>query len=129
MVGLATLNIATCTVKVVFLPLIADYILVTPVKVDPGGSSVQSNRDKRSAPVDSLHYKLSFSDQELHLDLRASNVLAKGFTVHLLGPEGLTEKLLPESQANCFYQGHIRNDSASSVAVSTCQGLKQNEKL
>ncbi|XP_048403123.1 A disintegrin and metalloproteinase with thrombospondin motifs 18 isoform X2 [Stegostoma tigrinum] len=100
-----------------------DYILVTPVKVDLGGGSVQSFRDKRSAPVDSLHYKLSFSDQELHLDLRASNLLAKGFTVHLLGPEGLTEQLLPESQANCFYQGHIRNDSASSVAVSACQGL------
>ncbi|XP_072451946.1 A disintegrin and metalloproteinase with thrombospondin motifs 18 isoform X1 [Chiloscyllium punctatum] len=100
-----------------------DYILVTPVKVDPGGGSVQTNREKRSEPVDSLHYKLSFSDQELHLELRPSNVLAKGFRVHLLGSQGATEKPLSESQANCFYQGHIRNDSASSVAVSTCQGL------
>ncbi|XP_067853626.1 A disintegrin and metalloproteinase with thrombospondin motifs 18 [Heptranchias perlo] len=104
-----------------------DYILVTPVEVDPGGgymsNEMQKSRAERSAPLDSLHYKLSFSGQELHLDLRPSNLLAKGFTVHTLGVEGVTERPVSASHVNCFYHGSIRNHSASSVAVSTCEGL------
>ncbi|KAK2085481.1 hypothetical protein P7K49_036781 [Saguinus oedipus] len=108
---------------------IADYVFVTPVEVDSGGSYIShdilhNGRKKRSAQNarSSLHYRFSAFGQELHLELKPSAILSSHFIVQVLGKDGASETQKPEVQ-QCFYQGFIRNDSSSSVAVSTCAGL------
>ncbi|XP_055504807.1 A disintegrin and metalloproteinase with thrombospondin motifs 18 [Leucoraja erinacea] len=100
-----------------------DYLLVTPVEIGPGGDELSRSRQKRSAPSESLHYKLSLPGQELILDLNPSRLLATGFSVSTLGTDGVTERNIPSSQAGCFYQGSVRHHGASLVALSTCEGL------
>uniref|UniRef100_A0A8D1AJJ3 ADAM metallopeptidase with thrombospondin type 1 motif 18 n=1 Tax=Sus scrofa TaxID=9823 RepID=A0A8D1AJJ3_PIG len=106
-----------------------DYVFVTPVEVDSGGSYIShdilhSGRRKRAAPSasSSLHYRFSAFGQELHLELQPSAILSNHFIVQVLGKDGASETREP-SVPRCFYQGFIRNDSSSSVAVSTCAGL------
>uniref|UniRef100_A0A8C8ZJ62 A disintegrin and metalloproteinase with thrombospondin motifs 18 n=1 Tax=Prolemur simus TaxID=1328070 RepID=A0A8C8ZJ62_PROSS len=106
-----------------------DYVFVTPVEVDSGGSYIShdilhNGRKKRSAQGarSSLHYRFSAFGQELHLELKPSAILSSHFIVQVLGKDGASETREPEVQ-RCFYQGFIRNDSSSSVAVSTCAGL------
>ncbi|XP_060041118.1 A disintegrin and metalloproteinase with thrombospondin motifs 18 isoform X4 [Erinaceus europaeus] len=106
-----------------------DYIFVTPVQVDSGGAYIthdilhSSSRKKRSANS-SLHYRFSAFGQEIHLDLKPSAILSHHFMVQVLGKDGASETLDPNPEVQqCFYQGFVRNDSFSSVAVSTCAGL------
>ncbi|XP_023980917.1 A disintegrin and metalloproteinase with thrombospondin motifs 18 [Physeter macrocephalus] len=106
-----------------------DYVFVTPVEVDSGGSYVShdvlhNGRKKRSAQSasSSLHYRFSAFGQELHLELKPSAILSSHFIVQVLGKGGASETREPVVP-RCFYQGFIRNDSSSSVAVSTCAGL------
>ncbi|PNJ61932.1 ADAMTS18 isoform 4 [Pongo abelii] len=106
-----------------------DYVFVTPVEVDSAGSYIShdilhNGRKKRSAQNarNSLHYRFSAFGQELHLELKPSAILSSHFIVQVLGKDGASETQKPEVQ-QCFYQGFIRNDSSSSVAVSTCAGL------
>lgn len=110
-----------------FFP-ITDYVFVTPVEVDSGGSYISHDilhiRRRRSAhgASSSLHYRFSAFGQDLHLALKPSAILSSHFTVQVLGKDGASETREPEAQ-QCLYQGFIRNDSSSSVAVSTCAGL------
>ncbi|XP_032709816.1 A disintegrin and metalloproteinase with thrombospondin motifs 18 [Lontra canadensis] len=106
-----------------------DYVFVTPVEVDSGGSHIShdilhNGRRKRSAQSasSSLHYRFSAFGQELHLELKPSAILSSHFIVQVLGKDGASETREPAVR-RCFYQGFIRNDSSSSVAVSTCAGL------
>ncbi|GAB5582502.1 A disintegrin and metalloproteinase with thrombospondin motifs 18 [Prionailurus iriomotensis] len=109
-----------------------DYVFVTPVEVDSGGSYIShdilhNGRKKRSAGSagSSPHYRFSAFGQELHLELKPSAILSSHFIVQVLGTDGALETPEPAVQ-RCFYQGFIRNDSFSSVAVSTCAGLLPN---
>ncbi|KAM7332428.1 hypothetical protein ACRRTK_009136 [Alexandromys fortis] len=110
-------------------PNLAGYVFVTPVEVDSGGSYISHdilhNRKRRSAhgASSSLHYRFSAFGQDLHLELKPSAILSSHFIVQVLGKDGASETREPEAQ-QCLYQGFIRNDSSSSVAVSTCAGLK-----
>ncbi|XP_075366966.1 A disintegrin and metalloproteinase with thrombospondin motifs 18 isoform X2 [Mycteria americana] len=106
-----------------------DYVFVTPVKVDSSGSYIShdvlhSTRRKRStqSSKSSLHYKFSAFGQELHLELKPSTILSNSFIVQVLGKNGVSNSQEHEIE-QCFYQGFIRNDSTSSVAISTCVGL------
>ncbi|XP_049661348.1 A disintegrin and metalloproteinase with thrombospondin motifs 18 isoform X2 [Accipiter gentilis] len=106
-----------------------DYVFVTPVKVDSSGSYIShdvlhSTRRKRStqSSKSSLHYKFSAFGQELHLELKPSTILSNSFIVQVLGKDGVSNSQEHEIE-QCFYQGFIRNDSTSSVAISTCVGL------
>ncbi|KAM4638835.1 A disintegrin and metalloproteinase with thrombospondin motifs 18 isoform 1-T1 [Amazona ochrocephala] len=106
-----------------------DYVFVTPIKVDSSGSYIShdvlhSSRRKRStqSSKSSLHYKFSAFGQELHLELKPSTILSNSFIVQVLGKDGVSNSQEHEIE-QCFYQGFIRNDSTSSVAISTCVGL------
>ncbi|PNI91743.1 ADAMTS18 isoform 7, partial [Pan troglodytes] len=97
--------------------------------VDSAGSYIShdilhNGRKKRSAQNarSSLHYRFSAFGQELHLELKPSAILSSHFIVQVLGKDGASETQKPEVQ-QCFYQGFVRNDSSSSLAVSTCAGL------
>ncbi|XP_072574335.1 A disintegrin and metalloproteinase with thrombospondin motifs 18 [Paramormyrops kingsleyae] len=107
-----------------------DYVFVTPVEVDSLGGYISHDvvarsRQRRSLVPDPgpLHYRLSALGRDLHLDLRPSAVLADGFAVHTVGRGGVTTGRAALDIRGCFYQGFIRNHSASSIAVSTCTGL------
>ncbi|KAG6940666.1 ADAM metallopeptidase with thrombospondin type 1 motif 18 [Chelydra serpentina] len=106
-----------------------DYVFVTPVEVDSSGSYIShdvlhSIRKKRStqSSKSSLHYKFSAFGQELHLELKPSTIFSNNFIVQVLGEDGVTDSQEREVE-RCFYQGFIRNDNTSSVAISTCVGL------
>lgn len=109
--------------------IVTDYVFVTPVRVDASGSYIShdvlhSTRRKRStqSSKSSLHYKFSAFGQELHLELKPSTILSNSFIVQVLGKDGVSNSQEHEIE-QCFYQGFIRNDSTSSVAISTCVGL------
>jgi hypothetical protein len=73
---------------------------------------------------DTLHLRLKGFRHDFHLDLKAaSNLVAPGFMVQTLGKRGTksVQRLPPEDF--CFYQGSLRSQKNSSVALSTCQGL------
>lgn len=97
--------------------------------MDSSGSYIShdvlhSTRRKRStqSSKSSLHYKFSAFGQELHLELKPSTILSNSFIVQVLGKDGVSNSQEQEIE-QCFYQGFIRNDSTSSVAISTCVGL------
>lgn len=100
-----------------------------PVEVDSGGSYISHdilhNRKRRSAhgASSSVHYRFSAFGQDLHLELKPSALLSSHFIVQVLGKDGASETREPAVVQQCLYQGFIRNDSLSSVAVSTCAGL------
>ncbi|OBS66073.1 hypothetical protein A6R68_05387, partial [Neotoma lepida] len=68
----------------------ADYVFVTPVEVDSGGSYISHdilhNRKRRSAhgASSSLHYRFSAFGQDLHLELKPSAILSSHFIVQTL---------------------------------------------
>ncbi|XP_048371997.1 A disintegrin and metalloproteinase with thrombospondin motifs 18-like [Sphaerodactylus townsendi] len=106
-----------------------DYIFVTPVEVDSSGSYISHNilhgaRRKRSFPSSksSLHYRFSAFGQDMHLELKPSDLFSYSFTVQVLGKDGIAD-LKDHRVEPCFYQGFIRNYNSSSVAISTCVGL------
>lgn len=114
--------------QLIFCFPITDYVFVVPVEVDSGGSYISHDilhhRKRRSAhgASNSLHYRVSAFGQDLHLELKPSAILSSHFRVQVLGKDGASETREPEVP-QCLYQGFIRNDSSSSVAVSTCAGL------
>ncbi|XP_039469282.1 A disintegrin and metalloproteinase with thrombospondin motifs 18 isoform X1 [Oreochromis aureus] len=105
-----------------------DYVFVTPVEVDSQGAYLthdvtrQSHRSKRALPP-SLHYRLSAFGHDMHLHLHPSSVVGPGFTVQMISSNGITTVMDDAKVHNCLYQGFIRNQSASSAAISTCSGL------
>ncbi|XP_029577682.1 A disintegrin and metalloproteinase with thrombospondin motifs 18 [Salmo trutta] len=107
-----------------------DYMFVTPIEVDARGGYVSHDmlrrgRNKRSLPSmgGPVHYRLSAFGRDMHLDLQPAMVVAEGFTVQVLGTEGLTTLAQEPAHQDCLYQGFIRNLTASSAAISTCSGL------
>uniref|UniRef100_A0AAX7TNJ6 ADAM metallopeptidase with thrombospondin type 1 motif, 18 n=1 Tax=Astatotilapia calliptera TaxID=8154 RepID=A0AAX7TNJ6_ASTCA len=108
--------------------LISNYVFVTPVEVDSQGAYLthdvtrRSHRGKRSLPP-SLHYRLSAFGHDMHLHLHPSSVVGPGFTVQMISSNGITTAMDDAKVHNCLYQGFIRNQSASSAAISTCSGL------
>lgn len=114
---------------------ISEYDLVSAYEVDHRGDYVshdithhQRQRRRRRAVAqpggDALHLRLKGPRHDLHLDLKAaSNLVAPGFMVQTLGKGGTTSVQMFPPEEFCFYQGSLRSQGNSSVALSTCQGL------
>ncbi|KAH0521513.1 A disintegrin and metalloproteinase with thrombospondin motifs 16 [Microtus ochrogaster] len=111
-----------------------EYDLVSVYEVDHNGDYVshdimhhQRRRRRRAAAQpggDALHLQLKGPRHDLHLDLRAaSDLVAPGFMVQTLGKGGTTSVQVLTPEEFCFYQGSLRSQGKSSVALSTCQGL------
>lgn len=113
--------------------LISEYDLVSAYEVDHRGDYVSHDimhhqRRRRRALAqpggDALHLRLKGPRHDLHLDLKAaSNLMAPGFMVQTLGKGGTKSVQTFSPEENCFYQGSLRSQENSSVALSTCQGL------
>lgn len=113
---------------------ISEYDLVSAYEVDHRGDYVshdimhyQRRRRRRAVTQpggDALHLRLKGPRHDLHLDLKAaSNLMAPGFMVQTLGKGGTKSVQMFPPEENCFYQGSLRSQGNSSVALSTCQGL------
>lgn len=90
---------------------IADYVFVTPVEVDSGGSYISPTtfaRQEKAVGAEcqqlSLHYRFSAFGQELHLELKPSAILSSHFIVQVLGKDGASETRGP-SGAKMFLSG------------------------
>ncbi|TNN38046.1 Disintegrin and metalloproteinase domain-containing protein 33 [Liparis tanakae] len=59
----------------------------------------------------------------LHLE-RNQQLLAPGYQERWYGPDGVRRSSSPPSTAHCFYHGEVLGMRGSSVAVSTCSGLR-----
>lgn len=111
----------------------SEYDLVSAYEVDHSGDYVSYDimhhqRRRRRAVTqskgDALHLRLKGPRHDLHLDLKAaSNLMAPGFMVQTLGKGGTKSVQMFPAEENCFYQGSLRSQGNSSVALSTCQGL------
>lgn len=79
---------------------------------------------------DALHLRLKGPKHDLHLDLKAaSNLVAPGFMVQTLGKGGTKSVQMFPPEEFCFYQGSLRSQGNSSVALSTCQGLVSSDSM
>lgn len=108
---------------------------MSPYEVDSHGRYVSHavahhHRLKRSLErggIDSAstaHFRLSGLRQDFHMDLHPSvGLLTPGFSVQTLSENG-TQTLEPFSADHfCFYQGSLRSEVNSTVALSTCAGM------
>ncbi|XP_030639093.1 A disintegrin and metalloproteinase with thrombospondin motifs 16 [Chanos chanos] len=118
------------------LPQNTEYEIVAPYEVDHNGNyishAVAHHHRRRRRETDSqwghldniLHFKLHGLGRDFHMTVQASHdLIAPGFTVQVLGRKG-TKSLqrFPEADL-CFYQGALRSEVNSSVALSTCSGM------
>ncbi|XP_008832791.1 A disintegrin and metalloproteinase with thrombospondin motifs 16 [Nannospalax galili] len=110
----------------------AEYDLVSAYEVDHRGDYVshdithhQRRRRALAQPGgDALHLRLMGTKHDFHLDLKAaSSLVAPGFMVQTLGRGGTKSTQMFPLEDFCFYQGSLRSQESSSVALSTCQGL------
>ncbi|KAM4875937.1 A disintegrin and metalloproteinase with thrombospondin motifs 16 [Thomomys bottae] len=109
-----------------------EYDLVSAYEVDHKGEFVSHEirhhqRRRRAAGQQgqsSLHLRLLGARHDFHLDLKAaSSLVAPGLLVQTLGREGTRSVHAFPAEDLCFYQGSLRSQRNSSVALSTCQGL------
>uniref|UniRef100_A0A4W6FYM5 ADAM metallopeptidase with thrombospondin type 1 motif 18 n=1 Tax=Lates calcarifer TaxID=8187 RepID=A0A4W6FYM5_LATCA len=64
----------------------------------------RSHRSRRSLSS-TLHYRLSAFGQDMHLDLHPSSVVGPGFTVQMLGSDGIATVMGDAGFQHCLYQG------------------------
>ena len=112
-----------------------EYEIVAPYEVDHQGQYVSHQvahhqRRRRSLTGgDSLwevvHFKLRGLGQDFHLELQEASrsLLAPGFTVQVLGRNGTKSLRAYQPDDLCFFQGSLRSEVNSSVALSTCTGM------
>ncbi|XP_049898058.1 disintegrin and metalloproteinase domain-containing protein 19 [Epinephelus moara] len=86
------------------------------------------HRHRRSAtkehPAEAL-VLISAEGQELKLHLeRNEQLLAPGYQEIWYTPDGARKSSSPASTGHCFYHGEVLGIEGSSVAVSTCSGLR-----
>ncbi|TSL82603.1 A disintegrin and metalloproteinase with thrombospondin motifs 16 [Bagarius yarrelli] len=123
------------------LPANTEYELVTPYEVDHHGNYVSHaiahhHRRKRSMdgdgidPVSVAHFRLRGLGRNFHMELRPSmGLISPGFTVQTLEVNGVKKLETFPGEDFCFYQGSLRSEVNSAVALSTCTGMVHNENF
>ncbi|KAL6108924.1 adamts16 [Pungitius sinensis] len=125
------------------LPQHTEYELVSPYEVNPQGVYIsyevthdQRRRRRRSLAQDAdssksggsgetIHFRLSGLGQDFHMELReaSESLIAPGFAIQVLGKNGTKSLRAYHQDDLCFYQGSLRSEVNSSVALSTCAGM------
>lgn len=121
----------------------SEYEIVTPYEVDHHDAYIsheiahhQRRRRRRSLTPDAgsantdgssemVHFRLRGLGQDFHMELRAASksLIAPGFTIQVLGKNGTKSLRAYHQDDHCFYQGSLRSEVNSSVALSTCLGM------
>ncbi|XP_054630637.1 disintegrin and metalloproteinase domain-containing protein 28 [Dunckerocampus dactyliophorus] len=97
-----------------------DYEIVRPVRLH----SVRRRHTENFRP-ETMKYAMTFggSDHEIVLQ-KNTDLLAKDYTETYYQEDGARVTTTPNDIDHCYYHGTIVNDSASSVSISTCDGLR-----
>ncbi|KAG7241821.1 hypothetical protein INR49_024791 [Caranx melampygus] len=100
---------------------VQSYEITNPIWLHPHRHSRSANREH---PVES-HVLISAEGQELRLHLEKNEqLLAPGYQELWYGPDGARKFSSPANTGHCFYHGTVQGIEGSSVAVSTCSGLR-----
>nr|XP_057926261.1 disintegrin and metalloproteinase domain-containing protein 28 [Doryrhamphus excisus] len=97
-----------------------DYEIVRPVRLH----SVRRRHTENIRP-ETMKYAMTFGglEHEMHLQ-RNTDLLAKDYTETYYQEDGTRVTTTPNDIDHCYYHGKIVNDRASSVSISTCDGLR-----
>jgi len=136
-------NVACCHAGV-FAQSLSDYEISIPVRVNTAGEFIShsvrhsvpppsSQRRRRrsftNSIVDTVDYRVEVAGNRLHLTLQPNwDLLGPGFVVERrqAGRRNLTDATRLSTNVHgrlCHFQGSIRGQSDSTVAISTCNGL------
>ncbi|XP_062848685.1 A disintegrin and metalloproteinase with thrombospondin motifs 16 [Trichomycterus rosablanca] len=117
------------------LPANTEFEIVSPYEVDHHGHYISHavanhHRRKRSIEDDGIdlsstaHFRVHGLGQDFHMELNPSlGLVAPGFSIQTLGENGTESLEIFDKEKFCFYQGLLRSDINSSVALSTCAGM------
>ncbi|XP_069552978.1 disintegrin and metalloproteinase domain-containing protein 19 [Brachyistius frenatus] len=103
------------------LDQVQSYEIISPIWLHP-------LRHKRSANLEhpaEAHVVISAEGQELRLHLEKNEqLLAPGYQEIWYTSDGSRKSSSPANTGHCFYHGEVLGVEGSSVAVSTCSGLR-----
>ncbi|KAK5611547.1 hypothetical protein CRENBAI_015204 [Crenichthys baileyi] len=100
---------------------IQSYEITSPLWLHPL-RHIRSTIKEHPAEVQVL---ISAEGQQLRIHLEKNEqLLAPGYQEIWYTPDGARRSSSPASTANCFYHGEVLGIEGSSVAVSTCSGLR-----
>ncbi|XP_030253288.1 disintegrin and metalloproteinase domain-containing protein 19 [Sparus aurata] len=97
------------------------YEITRPTWLHPHRRRRSASKEHPSEAV----VQISAEGQELRLHLEKNEqLLAPGYQEIWYTPDGGRKSSSPASTGNCFYHGEVQGIEGSSVAVSTCSGLR-----
>ncbi|KAG4065960.1 hypothetical protein HA402_006678 [Bradysia odoriphaga] len=105
---------------------LSDGHLIVPRKVDHNGQHLSHNVTHHCNDVEeTLHYRIDVNnDTSMHIELQPTNeFIAPMMVIERHRRDLRTRKRHPKNNSHCHYQGHIRDDHHSKVALSACDGL------
>ncbi|XP_028654773.1 disintegrin and metalloproteinase domain-containing protein 28 isoform X2 [Erpetoichthys calabaricus] len=80
-------------------------------------------RDVQPQYPDTVHYGLKVDGKELVIDLEKNEgLIAQNYTETHYTKDGEKVTITPHDLEDCYYQGHIHNDSESMASISICDG-------
>uniref|UniRef100_A0A8C5MY72 Uncharacterized protein n=1 Tax=Leptobrachium leishanense TaxID=445787 RepID=A0A8C5MY72_9ANUR len=101
------------------LPKGQNYEVVIPQKLH-----TQHKRDTESKHPDVVHYRLHIEGEPLVMQLeKTEGLVCENYTETTYLEDGTPVTTRAEIQDHCYYQGHVKNDKESMVAISTCNGI------
>ncbi|XP_058506264.1 disintegrin and metalloproteinase domain-containing protein 19 isoform X2 [Solea solea] len=100
------------------------YEVTYPRWLHPLTHSSSANREQQQYPTET-QVVISAEGQELRLQLEKNEqLLARGYQEIWYTPNGARKSSSPTNTGHCFYHGEVQGFEGSSVAVSTCSGLR-----
>ncbi|XP_076595916.1 disintegrin and metalloproteinase domain-containing protein 19 [Chaetodon auriga] len=100
---------------------VQSYEITSPTWLHPHRHRRSANKEH---PAEAL-VLISAEGQELRLHLEKNEqLLAPGYQEIWYTPDGARKSTSPASTGHCFYHGEVLGMEGSSVAVSTCSGLR-----
>nr|XP_043897084.1 disintegrin and metalloproteinase domain-containing protein 19 isoform X2 [Solea senegalensis] len=99
------------------------YEVTSPRWLHPLTHSSSANKEQQY-PTE-MQVVISAEGQELRLQLEKNEqLLARGYQEIWYTPNGARKSSSPTNTGHCFYHGEVQGFEGSSVAVSTCSGLR-----
>ncbi|KAM9360324.1 disintegrin and metalloproteinase domain-containing protein 28 [Symphorus nematophorus] len=99
---------------------VKDYEVVRPVRLH----TVRKRHTENERP-ESIKYAMTVGGRDIEMHLEKNNeLLTKDYTETYYQEDGAQVTTTPADIDHCYYHGRIANDDASSVSISTCDGLR-----
>ncbi|XP_060106793.1 zinc metalloproteinase-disintegrin-like NaMP [Heteronotia binoei] len=110
------------------LPGVKVYEVVYPQKIhtlqkrDVEGSQ---NSHQKVKYEDAVQYEIKVNGTKVVLHLEKNkDLFSKDYTETHYSHNGTEITTSPQTEDHCYYEGHIPNDSGSTVSISLCHGLR-----